>query len=138
MEEFFNTMYLITNSLYSVQLDNYLYATTPGYLHIGLFLLISTIVVCIFFYYILAPVRKQTLWWFVFAGINAVINLSFSLWYSMTPLINNAIPVGNDWTYLDCNFLGFANVIWSFVFFVIASLILKWWSIAKFVPFQKF
>ena len=138
MEEFFNTMYLITNSLYSVQLDNYLYATTPGYLHIGLLLLISTIVVCIFFYYILAPVRKQTLWWFVFAGINAVINLSFSLWYSMTPLINNAIPVGNDWTYLDCNFLGFANVIWSFVFFVIASLILKWGSIAKYVPFQKF
>ena len=70
MEEFFNTMYLYTNGLYGDLLDTYLYETTPGYLHIGLFLLISTFLVCAFFYYILAPVRKQTLWWFVFAGIN--------------------------------------------------------------------
>ena len=138
MEEFFNTMYLVTNGLYSVLLDTYLYETTPGYLHLGLFLLISTFVVCAFFYYIFAPVRKQTFWWCVFSGFNAVINIIFSLWYSMTPLINNEIPAGDEWTNLDCSFLSFANAIWSFVFFLLASLILKWGSIAKYVPFQKF
>lgn len=138
MEAFFNTMYLYTNGLYGDLLDTYLYETTPGYLHIGLFLLISTFVVCAIFYYILAPVRKQTLWWFVCAGANAVVNILFSLWYSMTPLINNGIPIDESWTYLDCYGLGIANALWSFVFFVIASLIIKWWSIAKFVPFQKF
>lgn len=138
MEEFFNTLYYYTNVFYGELLDTYLYETTPGYLHIGLFLFVSTIIVCLFFYYLLAPVRKQTLWWFVCAGANAIVNILFALWYSMTPLINNEIPIDESWTYLDCDFLGFANALWSFVFFVIASLILKWGSIAKFVPFQKF
>ena len=138
MEEFFNSMYYYTNGFYDELLDTYLYETTPGYLHIGLFLLVSTIIVCLFFYYLLAPVRKQTLLWFVCAGANAVVNILFSLWYSMTPLINNEIPIDESWTYLDCYGLGVVNAFWSFVFFVVASLILKWGSIAKYVPFQKF
>lgn len=39
---------------------------------------------------------------------------------------------------VDCTMLSFTNVIWSFIFFVVASLIIKWGSIAKYVPFQKF
>ena len=138
MEDFFSTIYYYTNSLYDEMLDTYLYETIPGYFHVGLILLISTLIICYMFYYLFAPVRKQTLWWFLYAGINAVVNILVALWYSMTPLINNEIAIDERWTYLDCFGFSIANVFWSFIFFVIASLILKWGSIAKYVPFQKF
>ena len=138
MEDFFSTIYYYTNSFYDELLDTYLYETIPGYLHVGLILLISTIIVCFLFYYLFAPVRKQTLWWFFYAGINAIVNILVALWYSMTPLINNEIAIDERWTFLDSFGFSVANAIWSFIFFVIASLILKWGSIAKYVPFQKF
>lgn len=138
MEDFFNTIYYYTNGFYSVELDSYLFETVPGYLHIGLFMFLCSFIVCALFYYVFAPVRKQTMWWFVYAGINAFINFCFALWYTMTPLINNEIDSQQKWTYLDCNMFGITNIIWSFIVFVIASLIIKWGSIAKYVPFQKF
>ena len=84
MEDLFNSIYYYTNGFYSVELDSYLYETIPGYLHIGAFMLICSFVVCAIFYYVLAPVRKQTMWWFVYSGINAIINFVFALWYTMT------------------------------------------------------
>ena len=138
MEVFFSTIYYYTNSLYDELLDTYLYETIPGYYHVGLILLISTFIVCYLFYYLFAPVRKQTFWWFFYAAVNAVVNVLVALWYSVTPLINNEIAFDQRWTYLDSFGFCIANAIWSFIFFVIASLILKWGSIAKFVPFQKF
>ena len=101
-------------------------------------MLIFSFVVCAIFYYVLAPVRKQTMWWFVYSGINAIINFVFALWYTMTPLINNEVAPSEEWLYLDRTMLSFTNVIWSFIFFVVASLIIKWGSTAKYVPFQKF
>jgi len=138
MEDFFDTIYYLTNGLYDVLLDTYLYETIPGYLHVGLILLVSTVCICAMFYHLLAPVRKQTMWWFLFAGFNAVVNAFVALFYSMTPLINNEIDIASSWTYLDCFGFSVANVIWSFVFFVLASLLIKWGSIASYVPFQKF
>ena len=64
MEDLFNSIYYYTNGFYSVELDSYLYETIPGYLHIGAFMLICSFVVCAIFYYVLAPVRKQTMWWY--------------------------------------------------------------------------
>ena len=138
MDTFFNTVYYYLRSLYSQELDNYLYSTIPGYLHLGIILLMSTVIVCAVFYYMLAPVRNQTRWWFVYAGINAIINIGSGLYYTMTPLINNQINPDEEWSYLDCFGFCIANVIVSFVFFVITSLLIKWGSIAKFVPFKKF
>lgn len=138
MEEFFNTIYYYTNNFYGVELDNYLYESVPGYLHNGIALLFFTLITCALFYYWKAPVRKQMLWWFFFVGINAVINFIFGLWYTMTPLINNEIEIGAIWSYLDCYAFGFTNILWSFVFFVGISLLIKWWSPAKYVPFRIF
>lgn len=138
MEDFFSTIYYYTNGFYDQLLDTYLYETIPGYLHVGIFLLISTAVVSAFFYYLLAPVRKQTMWWFIYLGINATINISIALWYTMTPLINNEIDPDDMWTYLDCFGFSIANTLWSILFFIIISLLIKWGSIAKYIPFQKF
>ena len=138
MEELFNTMYYYTNNFYDVNLDNYLYATVPGYLRIGLVLLISSFIISALFYYLVAPVRKQTLLWFLFSLANAVINFGYALYYTLTPLINNEIEPDLQWTSLDCIFFGVTNVIWSFVAFVLISFIIKWKSICKYVPFQKF
>ena len=38
MDTFFNTVYYYLRSLYSQELDNYLYSTIPGYLHLGIIL----------------------------------------------------------------------------------------------------
>ena len=138
MEEFFNTIYYYTNNLYSVEMDNYLYETVPGYLHNGIALLFFTVTTCAVFYYLKAPVKRQMLWWFIFAGINATLNFLFGIWYTMTPLINNEIEISSEWSYLDCFAFSLTSVLWSFVFFVAASLILKWGSVAKYVPFRKF
>lgn len=138
MEDFFCTIYYYTNGFYSVELDSYLYESVPGYLHVGLFMFLCSLVTSALFYYVFAPVQKQTMWWFIYAGINAIINLGFALWYTMTPLINNEIDAEQEWMYLDCTMFGITNIIWSFIVFVVVSLIIKWGSIAKYVPFQKF
>lgn len=77
-------------------------------------------------------------WWFVYSGINAVINFFFAVWYTYTPLINNEIEDDKEWSYLDATMFSITNVLWSFIFFTIASLIIKWWSTAKYIPFRKF
>ena len=138
MEDFFCTIYYYTNGFYSVELDSYLYESVPGYLHVGLFMFLCSLVTSALFYYVFAPVQKQTMWWFIYAGINAIINLGFALWYTMTPLINNEIDAEQEWMYLDCTMFGITNIIWSFIVFVVVALIIKWGSIAKYVPFQKF
>lgn len=138
MKDFFDTIYYYTNGFYSELLDTYLYETVPGYLHIGIFLVVFSLIICVIFYYGLAPVRKQTLLWFVYVGINVLLNIGVSLYYTMTPLINNEIDVEAEWNYLDCFGFCLANSIWAIVFFVVISLIIKWGSVAKYVPFQKF
>ena len=138
MEEFFSTIYYYTTGFYDQLLDTYLYETIPGYLHVGMFLLVSSVIVCALFYYLHAPVRKQTLWWFVYAGINIILNIGVALWYTMTPLINNELDSSEEWTYLDCWGFCIANSLWAFIFFEVISLLIKWWSIAKYLPFQKF
>lgn len=138
MDTLFNTLYYYLRSLYSRELDDYLYSTIPGYLHLGIILTLSTFIVCAVFYYLLAPVRNQTKWWFVYAGINAVINIAAGLYYTVTPLINNQIDPSEEWSYLDCFGFCLANILLSFIFFIIASLLIKWGSTAKYVPFQKF
>lgn len=138
MEQFFNTLYYYTNNFYCIELDNYLYEKVPGYLHNGIVLLILSIIFCIAYYYVKAPVKKQMLWWFIFAGFNAISNFFFGLWYTMTPLINNEIEISEEWSYFDCFVFGLVSSVFSFVFFVIISLLIKWWSPAKFIPFRKF
>lgn len=138
MEDFFSSIYYYTNGFYDVNLDNYLYETEQGYLHIGLVLLISSLIISGIYYYLVAPVRKQTLKWFLFSFVNCAINFGFALYYTMTPLINNEIEPELQWTTLDCIFFGITNVIWSFIGFILISLIIKWKSTCKYVPFKKF
>lgn len=138
MEDFFNSIYYYTNGFYGVELDTYLFETVPGYLHAGLFMAICSLTVCAVYYYLLAPVRKQTFWWFIYAVVNAAMNLAFALWYTMTPLINNEVGPNEEWSYLDCTMFAVTDVLWSFAFFVLWSLIIKWKSPAKYIPFQKF
>lgn len=138
MEDFFNTIYYWTNFLYSQELDNYLYATVAGYSHIGLVMVVTSFIVSAIYYYIFKPVRRQIAWWFGFYGIDAILNFIFTLWYTMTPIINNQISNSAVWTNLDCFFMGISDIAWAFVFYVIAALILKWGSPCKYIPFIKF
>ncbi len=138
MNDLFNTIYYYTNDFYSIELDNYMYETVPGYLHVGLVMVITTCILCGLYYYLFKPIRKQNLGWFITAIVNAFINLGYALWYTITPLINNEINPSEEWTYLDAAFFGVTDILWSFAFFVLFSLLIKWWSPSKYAPFRKF
>ncbi len=134
MDEFFNNLYGITCFFYGRNLDDYLIDETPGYLHYGLLALIVSFVVSAVYYYLYKPVQRQTWWWFVFFAIDGGINFLVAMY-----LANSAmVPEEASWSVLDSFFFSLTDVIWSFVFYVVAALILKWWSICKYVPFKYF
>ena len=138
MDTFFSTIYYYTNGLYGQELDNYLYATVPGYVHVGLAMIVLSVIITVLFYYMLKPVRRQWVIWFGCLGLNAFLNLVIALWYTNTPLINNEIDASEIWTVLDTFGFGVANIIWSVVAVLVVSLFIKWWSPAKYIPFKKF
>nr|WP_311521891.1 hypothetical protein [uncultured Porphyromonas sp.] len=138
MDNFFASIYYYTNGLYSQELDNYLFDIVPGYLHVGLAMVVISVLFTIVFYYTLKPVRKQWLIWFLCLGLNSLINLILAVWYSYTPIINNEIDASVAWTLTDCFGFGIANIIWSIATVLVASLLIKWWSPAKYIPFKKF
>lgn len=138
MEELFDTIYLYTSGLYGEELDNYLYDTVPGYVHVGLIMVCLSLAMCLTFYYILKPVRHQMATWLICISLNAFLNLIVALWYTNTPLINNEIDPSDEWAVLDTFGFGVANMIWSLIFLLVFSLLFKWWSPAKYIPFRKF
>lgn len=138
MEEIFDTIYLYTSGFYSEKLDNFLYDTTTGYVHVGLVMVITALLLCLTFYYIIKPVRRQMFTWFLTLGTNAIINFVFALYYTVTPLINSQVDPNEEWAILDSIFFGIANIFWSAVFFTAFAFLSKWWSPAKYIPFKKF
>lgn len=138
MEQFFDTIYLYTSGLYGQKLDNYMYETVPGYLHVGLIMAILSFLICVIFYYMFKPVRHQYAIWFGCVGVNAFLNLIVALWYTNTPLINNEIDDVECWTVLDTFGFGAANILWSVVAMFLFALFIKWWSPSKFIPYKKF
>lgn len=138
MEEFFNTVYYYTSGLYGQELDNYLYETIPGYVQVGLIMAILSLLISIVFYYVVKPVRHQMATWIICVALNAFLNFLVAMWYTNTPLVNNEIDESEVWTVLDTFGFGVSNVIWSFVFLLAFSLLIKWWSPSKYIPFKKF
>ena len=138
MEEFFNTIYYYTNFLYGEKLDNYLYEIVPGYIHVGIVMVCLSLLTTITFYYVVKPIRHQMATWIICVALNAFINLLVAMWYTNTPLINNEIDESKVWTVLDTFGFSGSNVIWSFVFLLGFSRLIKWWSPSKFIPFKKF
>lgn len=138
MEELFDTIYLYTSGLYGQELDNYLYDMVPGYVHVGLIMACLSLAMCLTFYYIVKPVIHQMRTWLICVGLNAFLNFIVALWYTITPLINNEIDPSEEWAVLDTFGFGVANIIWSIVFLLVFSLLFKWWSPAKYIPFRKF
>lgn len=138
MSDFFDTMYYWTNGLYGTNLDNYLFDDTSGYLHIGLVMLVSSILLSWFYYYVLKPARRQMFWWGLVFVVDAIINFGFTLWYTWSPIINNQIRAQEEWFFLDCVFMGISDVLWAFIFYSVTALIIKWGSPCKYVPYKKF
>ena len=138
METFFSTIYYYTRFLYGVELDNYLYETVPGYYHVGLAMVMISLVVTLAFYYVFKPVRRQWAIWLLVQGLNAFLNFVVALCYTNTPLINNEVDASESWAILDTVGFGLANVIWGIIASLLISLIIKWWSPAKYIPFKIF
>lgn len=137
MKDFFDLIYGWTNGLYAEALDNYLFDERE-YIYVGWVMIGICLVVSAVFYYGHKPVRKQMLKWFLYLGVAALLNFVWAWFRADTPLRNNQISSDEMWAGIDCVFFGFANVLWTIVFFFLVALVAKWWSPNKYVPFQKF
>lgn len=139
METFFSTFYYWTAFLYSSKLDNFLFDNdAQGYSDVGIIMLILGLLIASIYYYLVKPVRRQHFKYYLCLGINAAINFLYAMYYTATPLVNNEIDESAAWNYIDCFFFSLTDAFWSAAFFFVFSLIIKWASPAKYVPFIKF
>ena len=142
MSKFFGDIYYWFCSLYHTDLDIYLYEGTGEgaslYAVIGIITVILSLAVVLLYYYVFDH-PKYSRWWswlltMLFNGVVSMliaggIALSDLNWGKMGDLAANIWPI-------DCWMFGFANMLVSFICFIIFTFIFKWWSAqAKHVPF---
>ena len=145
-------------SWYGQELSSFMWGYNPAteaysnpnlYNLVGLITLVISLIIVVVFYYIINHPRYCKWWsWLLTLGVNSVIALFIGFGITHFHLLNGRIPedlslyVNENGTtiylinYIHCWGFGIANLFVAAVFFIILSFILKWWSSsAKHVPF---
>ena len=157
MENLLGNIYCWFQSLYGQNLSYYLWGYNPStgeytnpnfYNHVGLITLVISLVLVVIFYYIINHPRLCRWWsWLITLGINGMIALFVGYGMVASRYTNGDIPdeflypQGSDNDIIinvPSDFWGFgmANIFVATMMFVILSFMLKWWSPgAKHVPF---
>ena len=159
MENLFGQIYCWFQSFFGQDLSYYLWGYDPSteaysnpnlYNSIGIITLIISLIIVVLFYYIINHPRYCKWWsWLITLGINSLIAVFVGYGFVMSKYINGYIPDslmyqrdadGNILTVLigesNCWGFGMANIFVSMIFFFVLTFILKWWSSnAKHVPF---
>lgn len=144
MGQFFGSIYCWFNNFFGLELANYLWgissplSTTNSFISIGLTMLVISLVLVLVYYYVINHPRLNNWWgWGIFLGINAIINLIVGWqWVLMDfyagkmvaidPATNLEVPLNIGNTEL-LNF-GISNMFLSILAFVIFSFIFRRWS----------
>ena len=159
MENLLGQIYCWFQSLYGQDLSYFMWGYNPAaedysnpnlYNLVGLITLVISLIVVVVFYYIINHPRYCKWWsWIITLGINSIIALFVGFGITVSKLINGFIPEslvyqfdedGNITSTLigqtNCWGFGIANFFVAAMFFIILSFMLKWWSsCAKHVPF---
>lgn len=141
MSAVFNEIYLWFCGMYSGNLDTFLYGTGEGanyYTSIGLITLAVSLVVVLLYYYVFQHPRYSRWWsWLLTMILNGVISMFIAAGFALSQLNNGAMGELSDNIFpFDCWMFGVANLLVSFIFYIVFTFTLKWWSRdAKHVPF---
>lgn len=144
MGEFFGSIYCWLEEFFGLELANYLWGesspeqTSNMYIGIGLSMLCISFVVAVLYYYIINHPRLNNWWgWFIFLGVNAVINLIVGWQWVLKDYYNELMvkisaETGKkvDLPIYESDLLAFGvtNMINAIIAFLIFSYIIKWWS----------
>lgn len=156
-------MYCWFKSFYSENLSLYLWGFNPTtgtydltlrYNSIGIYTLVISLIIMFLYYYVINHPRFCKWWsWLIMAGINSVIALFVGYYCVLSDEQAGKIP--DKLMYLrddsgqvvqqlifipeDCWGFGLSNMIMAFIFFLVFSFLFHWWSsVAKYSPFIKF
>lgn len=151
MGDFLGNIYSWFQSFYSANLNYYLWGYDPAtqaYTNailygwpIGLVTLLFAVLVFVVFYYIIDHPRTKKWHWVVVWLANGLFAFLFGGGYVMSDLDNGNIPdelvyqfdesgniVSELITTTDCWGFGAANMCVSLIFFVLLTVLFKWWS----------
>lgn len=162
-ELFLGNMYCWFKSFYSDYLSQYLWGYNPAtgaydlelrYNTIGLYTLGISLLFVILYYYVIDHPRFCKWWsWLIMALVNSIIALFIGYYCVLSDYNAGKIPDellysrdenGEIIQYLisipsECWSFGISNMLMAFLFFLILSFLLHWWSrVAKYSPFIKF
>lgn len=136
----FETIYRWFISLFGTNLAEHLsgwdeaagdYSKTNLFTIIGIITLSVAIVVCVIYYYVLNHPRQNRWWKWLLFWLLPVAVFGFIVAFATTVsdvLSDNVSSNIADIRGLDCLGFGFANLIIASLFFIICSVIIKWWS----------
>ncbi len=146
------TIYCWFKSFFGLDLAEHLWGwdmTTGDYTKanqfnsIGLYMIILTLFLVIFFYYILNHPRFNRWWnWLIVLGVNLFLNFLYAWRITLSDLNTNAIS--DDLLYVrnpdtgqiisqkivesNCVYFGITNAIIATIVFILLSFMLRWWS----------
>lgn len=141
MGQFFGSIYCLFEDFFGLELANYLWGQsspeqqTNMFIGIGLTMAgVSLFMVVLFYYIIDHPKLNNPLSWFIFLGINAVINFIIGWqWVLKDYYAGKMVSIDNPAVNLQISegeilCFGVSNMILSILAFAIFSYIVKWWS----------
>lgn len=140
----FDELYYRFAAMYAEELDRFLIGDYGNggpdlYIPIGLITLAVSLVVVLLYYYVFQHPRYSRWWsWLLTMILNGVISMFIAAGTALSRLNSGAIPEDlAEYIYpLDCWMFGVANLLVSFIFYIVFTFTLKWWSRdAKHVPF---
>lgn len=147
----FESIYSLFSSFFGYSLDDYLYGFTCSqetmasnqYIMYGMVALGSALFGMILFYYIINHPRfNKVTHWLIILLLVALLNLLFGGIITSNDLSSLTIPecfITNDSggiTTANCWMFGLANAIVAICFFIVFSIVGKWWSTnCKCTPF---
>lgn len=144
MGEIFGNLYCLFEDFFGIELANYLWGQsspqqfTNMYIGIGLSMVVISLLVMILFYYVINHPKMCNWWsWMIFLGANAIINFIVGwqwvlsdfykgLMVTLDPATNQEIPLAISESDILC--FGISNMIISVVVFILCSYLFKWWS----------
>ena len=144
MGEFFGRIYCWFEDFFGLELAEYMWgASSPispnnSFIGIGFTMLGISLAMVLVYYYVINHPRLNNWWgWFIFLGINAIINFIVGWQWvlkdyydnkmvTINPSTNLQVPLNIGESEILC--FGVSNMILSILAFIIFSFIFKWWS----------
>lgn len=144
MGEFFGSIYCWLEDFFGLELANYLWGESAleqdsnMFIGIGLAMLLTSLAITVIYYYVVNHPRLNNWWgWFIFLGINAVINFIVGWQWVLKDFYAGKMVTVSKTTgqvedlpidISDMLAFGVTNMIDSIIAFLLISYTIKWWS----------